>query len=142
MPIPWLIGAAVVWAGKGIYDAYKENEREEQAERKRAKAKRDEAKKRKEANLKEKNRLKKEQEKLLKNYTETQAKILLDKHKITRLMPTSLASSAMSDPDKAIADTTKGYMESKVRSTLNKNVTSLEKELDDIAELEQVIKGL
>jgi len=143
----WLaLVPVLIWAGKEINDSIKEDERREREEKQRKAEQKRKAKeavqKREQANVKEKKRQKEEQEKLLKNYASTQAKILLDKYKITRLTPDSLATLAISDTSNAISNATKQYMKSKVKTTLEKNVTSLEKELDDIAELEQVIKGL
>lgn len=145
MAIPWLIGAAAVWAGKKVYDSYEEDERCERAER-RARADRrereDEANKQREAAIKkEQKRDKQEQQQRLKSFADSQAEVILDKYKITSLTSESLAANAISNPEQATAELTEHYIASKKCNDLEKAVLAIEKALDESAELEQIIKG-
>ena len=146
MAIPWLIGAGVFGVCKAIYDSYEEDERRERAQRNaRVERREREAevnKQREEVIEKEKVRAQSEQKELLKIYTESQAKIILDKYNITSLTPENLAATAISNPIQASADMSKHFTESRSHNDLVKKVTSLEKSIDERAELQKILKGL
>ena len=146
MAIPWLIGAAVVWGGKKIYDSIEEDDRREKAQRNARIERREieeEATKKREAAIKEEHlRIEAENKKSQKNYIISQAKVLLDKYEITQLSPNNLGNLAISDPSQASTRAIKSYMESRINKALKRDKISTEIELAEIVQLELFIKGL
>ena len=147
MPLPWLIGEAVVALGKVAYDAYQESEEEEE----RARSRERDRERAREREREAKNQQALEAKESIVSYTKSSLINLQQQHAnaVTKILP----SISSFEEVKNIIDSNKTYVEKiglmlnctpemQVESNLKGEIEKLKKEILELDQLEAWIKQL
>lgn len=151
MPIPWLIGAAVVAvvaavASSASEDAEKERQEEERRARRRAAEEeariREEAEARREyAKREEARRQEEERIHALTQFSYAKAESLVDKYSIQGVSLDEVSDLAIYNPRKSVDVFHKSYLQSKKNLDMDDQKNLLEKQLREVDELSKLISN-